>query len=152
MERTEMIETAKTLAATMGRLSDALESEVAALYTSRPKELESMYRQKTLLLAEYAASLAALKGHDKGQQPDLPAEINAELKQNATRLADSMKRNMHGLSVAREASEQVVNVIIEAVRKQRHHGAAYGVGKDGSMIVAEPPPTAAQAVTFDARL
>ncbi len=152
MERTELIETAKTLAAAMSRLSEALESEVSALYTARPKELESLYNQKTLLLAEYAASLSALKAHDKGQQPDLPAEINAELKQNATRLADSMKRNMHGLSVAREASEQVVSVIIDAVRKQRHRGAAYGVGKDGGMIVAEPPPSAAQAVTFDTRL
>lgn len=152
MERTEMIETARTLAQTMERLTDIMESEVKMLYTAPNGEMESIYRQKTLLLAEYSATLSALKSHDTGRQPDLPADVTAALKANSARLAESMKRNQIALAAAREASEQVVNVIIDAVRQQRHSGAAYGVGKDGEMIVAAAPASAAQAVTFDTRL
>lgn len=152
VDRAEYIETARKFASVMERLCEVLEHEGKILYSARNQQLEATYKEKTNLLAEYAATLSALKNMDKSRNFEVPAEINAAIKQHAPRLSEAMKRNMLSLSVACEASEQIVRVIVNCVQQQRQTGAAYGVGKDGQMILAEPAMTAAAAVTYDARL
>lgn len=152
VDREEYIETARKFASVMERLCEVLESESNVLYSARNNQLQALYKEKTNLLAEYAATLSALRTMDKSRHFEVPADINAALKQHAPRLSEAMKRNMLSLSVAREASEQVVKVIVDCVQQQRQTGAAYGIGKDGQMVLAEPALTAAAAVTYDARL
>ena len=157
MDRAEIIAEAKTLIHTMDLLANVLEVEVRHLYTSKSKELEVFYKQKAALLTNYTAGMTALQNaatdkDGKVGKLDLPADLTHELKQHSKHLMDVMDRNMRAIAVAEEASRKVVEVIIDAVKKQRTTGAAYGVNKDGALTIPPASEAATQAVTFDTRL
>lgn len=152
MERNEYLQSARSFVMTMNSLSDVLETEVGDLYTASPKVLEQHYNSKSRLLADYAAQLTTLREADRAMPTELPADISAALKESANRLTLSMDKNIKALAVAKAAGERVIDIIIEAVKQQRHTGAAYGVGNNGNMIAAPSPDGSAQAVTLDTRL
>jgi flagellar biosynthesis/type III secretory pathway chaperone len=152
MANADIHETTNRLTATITALTRVLHEEVDNLYTGKNEELATYYKDKTRLLADYAAGLSALRVATQGGKIDLPAEANASLKQSSTELARAMERNLSALAVAQQASQHVVSAIIDAVKQQRQSGAAYGVDKDGHMTAAEAAAGAAQAVTLDTRL
>jgi hypothetical protein len=149
MERTQILETAVRLSRTIDQLTEVLEAESGSVYAHSTEKMTGFYRDKTSLLADYAASVSALREAGKGGAVDLPAELSAEIKTKSARLAEAMERNMKALSVAGEASRRVVEVIIEAVRQQRQSGAGYGVDKDGGLVEADGN---AEAVTLDTKV
>lgn len=152
MDSANLTDTTNRLTETITALTRVLHEEVDNLYTGKPEQLAGFYKDKTRLLADYAAGLSALKTATQGGKIDLPAAANAKLKTTSTELARAMERNLGALAVAQEASQRVVDAIIDAVKQQRQSGAAYGVDKDGRMTAAEAPAQLAQAVTLDTRL
>jgi len=152
MDRNDMLATAEQLVGTMGSLSALLNDEVSKLYTSHLAELEGIYEQKNELLMAYANGVNALRNGSNGEKLDLPAPLSTELKAKSAELNTSMQHNMRALTVAKDASEGVVNMIIEAVKKQRTVGAAYGMDRDGGLTAAPMADNLAQAVTLDTKL
>ncbi len=126
--------------------------EVDGVYTLKNNELAGLYQDKTRLLADYASGLSAIRAMGGDEGVELPADLSARIKQNSAALMQAMERNVKTLQVAHEASRQVVDVIIEAVKQQRRTGAAYGKDKNGGLVVNEAGGNAAAAVTLDTRL
>lgn len=152
IERTELLSTAGRLATTIEQLTGVLIREVDGVYTLKNNELASLYQDKTRLLADYAAGLSTIRGMGGNEGVELPADLSARLRQNSAALMQAMERNVKTLQVAHEASRQVVDVIIDAVKQQRRTGAAYGKDKNGGLVVNEGGTGAAAAVTLDTRL
>lgn len=151
MERTEIISTAAKLADTMGTLAALLDEESAGVYTKKNEELAGIYKEKSRLLADYAAGISSLRAVGTGSTLDLPAELNATMKTRSNLLAQAMERNVMALKVAHEASQRVVEIIIDAVKQQRHTGAAYGKDREGGLMLPAGEDKAT-AVTLDTRL
>lgn len=152
MERSDYLDMAKGLIDTMKDLTVVLNTEVEDLYSGSNKALEGHYRRKSRLLAHYAASLSSLREANKDTPTELPAELNASLKEQTTKLATAIERNTRALAVAKTSAERVIDVIIGTVQQQRRTGSAYGVDNKGRMIVPPAAEMTAQAVTLDTTL
>jgi|GEM_PF-1199400 len=152
METPALDTLANQLAVTIDELTNVLNAEVDNLYTPKNDVLTSYYKEKARLLADYAASISALRTATQGGKIHLPAELNARIKTGSTALATAMQRNVNALAAAQEASKRVVDAIIDAVKQQRQHGAAYGVDRTGNMTLPPVSENATQAVTLDTRL
>jgi len=152
MDRNDMLSTAEQLVGTMDSLSALLNDEVSRLYAAHVGEMEEICQQKNELLMAYANGVNALKIGSEGQKLDLPPVLSSTLKEKSSVLNDSMQKNMRALTVAKDASEGVVNMIIEAIKKQRTTGAAYGMDRDGSLTGAPETDSMTQAITLDTRL
>jgi len=148
----EYLTHASKLAETMEQLTTVLNEESEGVYTHKSTELASLYQSKTRLLADYAAGVGTMRTASGTTGIELPAALSANLKSKSSLLAQAMERNIKALQVAHEASRQVVEVIIDAVKQQRRSGAAYGKDKNGSLIVNDGGEGAAAAVTLDTRL
>ncbi len=152
MDTADISTTARSLAETIGALTATLNGEIDGLYTNRNEELARRYSEKARLLADYAAGVTALRTVTGNGQHDLPGDLSALLKSRSQELASAMERNMQSLAIAQEASQRVVDVIIDAVKQQRRTGAAYGKSKDGGLAAPESSGALTQAVTLDERL
>lgn len=146
----DILATADRLAVTIDMLTNVLDDEVEGVYTHKTADLARIYQDKTRLLADYASTVGSLRDASGDHDADLPADMTARIKEKSARLMQAMERNVKALQVAHEASRQVVDVIIEAVKMQRRTGAAYGKDKNGSLTINEGGDSA--AVTLDTRL
>ncbi len=151
-DRTQILATADKLATTIDQLTVVLDDEVEGVYTHKTSEMARIYQAKTRLLADYAATVSSLRGAGGEQGVELPADMTARIKEKSNQLMLAMERNIKALQVAHEASRQVVDVIIDAVKQQRQTGAAYGKDKNGKFMASEAGSSAAAAVTLDTRL
>jgi hypothetical protein len=152
MDSANVTTAAALLASTIEQLTASLNSEVDGLYKNRNEALAMHYTEKSRLLAEYASNMTALRQATDNGKIDLPAPMSALLKARSEALVTAMDRNMKSLAIAKDASQRVVDAIIDAVKQQRRTGAAYGLAKDGSMISAPDHAALTQAVTVDTRL
>lgn len=150
--RTDFIASAHKLSTTIDQLTNVLEEEISGVYTRKTAELARLYQDKTRLLADYAAGIGTLRSVDGKEGFELPADLSASIRQKSSTLMQAMERNVKALRVAHEASRQVVDVIIDAVKKQRQTGAAYSVDRNGGLLVNEGSDSAAAAITLDTRL
>ena len=145
-------EMAEKLDGTIAKLTAVLNEEIEGVYTRKTSDLTRLYQEKTNLLADYAASVSAMRTLGGKDGIELPAPLSASLKEKSSLLMQAMERNIKALQVAHEASRQVVEVIVDAVKKQRQSGAAYGRDHKGELVVNEGGESAAAAVTLDTRL
>lgn len=150
MALTEIIGTAYKLIDTMDSLTAVLNDETSNVYNRKSEDLARIYNEKTRLLAEYASHVDALSKIGDRKPIDLPAEVNDAIKSRSLTLGDAMERNMLRLRAAQAASQKVVDIIIDSVKKQRITGAAYGKDIHGGLIVNAGGETG--GVTLDTRL
>jgi flagellar biosynthesis/type III secretory pathway chaperone len=138
---------------TIDQLTRVLDDEVEGVYTRKTDELSKLYHTKSRLLADYTSNVGHLRDLSKtDDRTELPAELRASLREKSARLAQAMMRNTKALRVAHEASQQVVNVIIDAVKRQRQSVPIYGTDHRGNMIAPTSLGDSATAVTLDTRL
>lgn len=145
-------ELAEKLDGTIAKLTSVLNEEIDGVYTRKTADLARLYEEKTHLLADYAAGVSAMRSMGGTEGVELPAGLSASIRERSSLLMQAMERNIKALQVAHEASRQVVEVIVDAVKKQRTTGAAYGKDNKGGLVVNEGSESAAAAVTLDTRL
>lgn len=148
----EVLSNAGKLITTIEQLAHVLDDEVEGVYTRKTEDMAKLYQQKTHLLADYASIVTTLRKAGDGWDVELPAEMTARIKTKSELLAKAMERNLKALRVAHEASQQVVNIIVEAVKQQRRAGTPYGKNRNGALVTSESGDGAASAVTLDTKL
>ncbi|MCG8360449.1 MAG: hypothetical protein MI920_33210, partial [Kiloniellales bacterium] len=108
----------------VSRLVRLLEEETKRLEAMRPKDVESLQKQKSELISEYQSRLQALAA-DRGTAGDaaragaLPAAARSELAAAAADLQEATKRNETALRAAKLATDQLVRSIAAAVLEEK---------------------------------
>lgn len=142
MEQRQLIE---HFVDSMNRLMELLQNETNILNTHIYKELDSLQMQKVRLTKSY------LNAQDNLQNaPDslscLREEERADLKILYKRFRNVLSENMLTLRGSYDATERVVNIVIEAVKKQR------GVSTNSEAFSARPQGYAAYSITKNANM
>jgi hypothetical protein len=129
----------------MSKLMELLQDETNILNTHIYKELDSLQMRKAQLTKSY------LNAQDNLQNaPDsltcLEEEERADLKILYKKFRNVLSENMLTLRGSYDATERVVNIIIEAVKKQR------GVSINSEAFSARPQGYAAYSLTKTANM
>lgn len=112
-----------SILAVTSQLVHAIRRETAALREMRIGELEPLQNEKARLIELYRASLERLRtGAARITQEE---ESRGELRAVTAELADAAAENERLLRASRTATERVVRVVVDAVRKHRNASGGY---------------------------
>ncbi len=127
-------ELAERLAATAGRLSDVIETEVDLLRAYKVTEVERLQAEKQALTRDYETLTRSLE-----ERPEAVAEMDetrrGAVKAAAERLVRATEANAVALRAGIEANGRLMTGIARAVKEQRPRSAQYQA--DGRAIGAD---------------
>lgn len=114
---------AGALLALTTELIGAIRRETAALREMQFRELEPLQKEKARLVTLYRNELEQLRTGAAKLHPD--SERKAELRAATAELADAAAENEKQLRASRTATERVMKVLVDAVRRHRRESSGY---------------------------
>jgi hypothetical protein len=142
MEQRKIIE---NFANSMNNLMALLQDETNILNTYIYKELDSLQMRKVQLTKSYLNAQENLQ-NSPGSLACLEEKERTDLKILYKKFRNVLSENMLTLRGSYDATERVVNIVIEAVKKQR------GVSTNSEAFSARPQGYAAYSITKNANM
>lgn len=104
------------------RLAAAIDADIKALESGRPKEMKSIEPETQKLSVLYEKELA---GFSPKEAAGMPAELHAKLVASAKRLNDCLERQQRLLKRMRTISEGMVRAVAEEMQRRQMRARPY---------------------------
>lgn len=106
------------------RLTAVMEREIEMIREMDPAEMKALQEQKSGLAAAYEARLRNVK-ESPSILDTLNDEVRGGLRSLTERFAETLNRNERSLHAARQATDAMLQTVVNAVAKQQRETAGY---------------------------